>query len=286
MSRFEHIGQVPHCDQRVLHAPGECEYCDRHPDWQELRQLWGIAFTGHSNDTVTDGRPLLPCPAEKARGMESINSWGGNVAMTPELQKQLDEEQEKIRALFEDGEIFPKEKTEECPADPGKGSFESRRVTASGRPADPDYVDKYGSAPQPIDPVTGQHKDHWVLSETERSKGFIRPVRLSYKHVGVRPKYPTRPLTDEEKIQYAKWDYVAYEKYPEREDSNLVGRFWTQAQLNSGCGTITSMGQAIAETYARDPEFYGSTFCCGCSKYLPVGEQGEFEWLDGSKVGS
>ncbi|MEU7174649.1 MULTISPECIES: hypothetical protein [Micromonospora] len=39
---------MPHCDQAVLHAPGECTYCDAHPDWQELRQLWGIAFTGHT----------------------------------------------------------------------------------------------------------------------------------------------------------------------------------------------------------------------------------------------
>jgi hypothetical protein len=41
------IGQFPHCDQRVLHAPGECEYCDQRPDWQALREAWGIAFTGH-----------------------------------------------------------------------------------------------------------------------------------------------------------------------------------------------------------------------------------------------
>jgi hypothetical protein len=38
----------PHCDSRVLHAPGECEYCDQRKEWQELRQAWGIAFTGHT----------------------------------------------------------------------------------------------------------------------------------------------------------------------------------------------------------------------------------------------
>lgn len=41
------IEQYPHCDSRVLHAPGECEFCDTHPIWQELRRAWGIAFTGH-----------------------------------------------------------------------------------------------------------------------------------------------------------------------------------------------------------------------------------------------
>ena len=37
-------------------------------------------------------------------------------------------------------------------------------------------------APQPVDPSTGQHKDHWILSEAERAKGFVRPVRESYQH--------------------------------------------------------------------------------------------------------
>lgn len=63
----------PHCDQRVLHAPGECEYCDDRPDWQQLRHLWMINFTGHHEI----GKQ--PCPAEAARGMASINSWGGNI---------------------------------------------------------------------------------------------------------------------------------------------------------------------------------------------------------------
>jgi hypothetical protein len=46
------------------------------------------------------------------------------------------------------------------------------------------------------------------------------------------------------------------------------------------------MGQAIAETYARDPHFYGATFCVRCSKHRPVGEDGEFVWDDGTKVGT
>lgn len=52
---------------------------------------------------------------------------------------------------------------------------------------------------------------------------------------------------------------------------------------NKGCGTLTTMGQALAETYARDPKFYGATYCCECQKHLPVAE---FRWEDGSVVGS
>lgn len=135
----------------------------------------------------------------------------------------------------------------------------------------------------------GQHADHWVLCDEERAKGFVRPVRDRYRHVGIPgPAYALRDLTEEEKARHADRGYVKYETYPESE-APLVGRMWTQAQLDSigkGCGTTTTMPLAIAETYARDPYFYGSTFCCGCGTYLPVGDWGEFVWLDGSRVGT
>ncbi len=83
----------------------------------------------------------------------------------------------------------------------------------------------------------GQQKGYVVLSDEERAKGFVRPVRDSYIH----------------------------EK----------------------CATLTTMGQSIAETYARDPKFYGGTFCCGCGTHFPVGEDGDFIWSDGGeKVGT
>lgn len=80
-----------------------------------------------------------------------------------------------------------------------------------------------------------------VLSEEERKKGFVRPVRTDYVH----------------------------------------------AQSLGGCGGKTTMNIAIAETYARNPSFYGATYCVGCSKHRPVGENGEFLW-DGTneKVGT
>lgn len=56
------------------------------------------------------------------------------------------------------------------------------------------------------------------------------------------------------------------------------------------CGAVTTMSQAIAETYARDPSFYGGTYCCRCQMHRPVGEHGEFEWDEGivshDKVGT
>lgn len=44
-----------------------------------------------------------------------------------------------------------------------------------GSPVTPDHRD--------IDPATGQQKGYIVLSEEERAKGFVRPVRDSYVHL-------------------------------------------------------------------------------------------------------
>lgn len=61
-----------------------------------------------------------------------------------------------------------------------------------------------------------------------------------------------------------------------------------RSYIHSKCRVKTSMPLAIAETYARQPDYYGRTFCCGCGNYFPVGESGEFVWADGSgeKVGT
>lgn len=57
--------------------------------------------------------------------------------------------------------------------------------------------------------------------------------------------------------------------------------------VHDKCGTVTTMGRSLAETYARDPYFYTGTFCCHCKGHFPVGEDGEFTWADGSgKVGA
>jgi hypothetical protein len=45
------------------------------------------------------------------------------------------------------------------------------------------------------------------------------------------------------------------------------------------CGAVTTMGQALAETYARRPDFYGATYCVGCRMHRPVGAEGEFTWM-------
>jgi hypothetical protein len=88
---------------------------------------------------------------------------------------------------------------------------------------------------------TGQQRCYLVLSEAERSKGFTRPLRTTYRHLK--------------------------------------------------CGSVTSMALPIAETYARDPSFYGGTFCTTCATHdRLLGPEGHrnFAWLgaDGREDGS
>jgi hypothetical protein len=85
------IAQYPHCDQRVLHAPGECRYCDEHPDWQELRRTWNINFTGKKEPGKS------PCPAEASRTARTIHEWHGN--RPTEVEVDLTEPDRYVRIL-------------------------------------------------------------------------------------------------------------------------------------------------------------------------------------------
>lgn len=101
-----------------------------------------------------------------------------------------------------------------------------KTTLTDGSPVTPDHRE--------IDPVTGMQKGYVVLSAKERAKGFVRPVRNTYVHVG--------------------------------------------PPGGTGCGTVTLMGTALAETYARDPFFYSGTYCYQCKSHFPVGPNGEFVW--------
>lgn len=54
-----------------------------------------------------------------------------------------------------------------------------------------------------------------------------------------------------------------------------------RSYLHRKCGSVTTMGRSLAETYARDPNFYNGTFCCHCHEHFGL-EQ--FEWEDGEPM--
>lgn len=141
-------------------------------------------------------------------------------------------------------------------------------------PEDPELGRGVDGEPVPM------NKKYLVLSEEERAKGFVRPLRFSYRHVGIAgPVHPARDLTERERELYGRHGYIKFEPYPH--SSAATGRFWTQQQLDdvgNGCGSVTTMGAPLAETYARQPGFYGATYCCTCMKHRPVGADGEFVW--------
>lgn len=102
-----------------------------------------------------------------------------------------------------------------------------------------------------------QHETYLVLSPEELAKGFVRPVRNSYVH-----------------------QFML--------DGSPLPRVLITLKGVGGCGAVTTMGTTLAETYARDPYFYGATYCVGCKMHHPVGEHGEFYWdkTDEEKVGT
>lgn len=102
-------------------------------------------------------------------------------------------------------------------------------MSTTSDPSDPRLTHGPDTSPQP------QAEVYLVLSEEERAKGFVRPVRRSYRHRVTR----------------------------------------------NGCGAVTTMNQALAETYARNPHFYGATYCVRCGMHRPVGLNGEFTWMAG-----
>ena len=150
---------------------------------------------------------------------------------------------------------------------------------------------------------TGQNEIYLVLSEEERAKGFVRPVRDTYIHTGKKIQRDEEGRIVGEFIRIDESSYPADEYYTAEkgyggfirypEGHSLQGRYITTEEADAirlrkthfgGCGTKTKMGFALAETYARDPKFYGATFCMGCNKHLLVSE---FTW-DGTdeEVGS
>ncbi len=132
------------------------------------------------------------------------------------------------------------------------------------------------------DKPTEQNKAYLIDCEI---KEFVRPVRRTYIHRGIKITGEVKPLSPE-KIKEFEGEFVGYVACEMKEDK--IKRYLTQKQVDSiskgymgGCGHATTMAQGIAETYAKNPQFYGSTFCIFCCKHLKVEE---FVWEGSDEV--
>jgi len=114
----------------------------------------------------------------------------------------------------------------------------------------------------------------------------VRAKRCTVKGKAIDPaKAPPHAPTDEKLADGQNADH--YVLCPEDRAKGYVEPFRID-YIHEKCGGVTSMPRACAETYAVQPDYYGSTFCCHCHGYFPVGANGQFIWNDGSrqKVGT
>lgn len=75
----------------------------------------------------------------------------------------------------------------------------------------------------------------------------------------------------------------AYLVLSEAERAKGFVRTVRHSYIHNTCRGITQMSSPLAETYARDPGFYGATYCVHCARHAPVDE---FTWDGLHKVGS
>lgn len=68
---------APHCDSLILHAPGECKFCDVYPSWQQGRMQGRVNFTNHHDSDLAE------CPSTWRRDDETRDRWPGNRAVLP-----------------------------------------------------------------------------------------------------------------------------------------------------------------------------------------------------------
>ena len=90
------IQQYPHCDPQVLHEPKSCDYCDAHPDWQELRETWKINFTGKNEPGKSQ------CPSERNRPAYRIHQWAGDRPTNVEVEVEAPAPMDAIERLLDD----------------------------------------------------------------------------------------------------------------------------------------------------------------------------------------
>jgi hypothetical protein len=72
-----------------------------------------------------------------------------------------------------------------------------------------------------------------------------------------------------------------FEEADDEERAKKSVRPYHESYVHARCKVTTKMPRKLAETYAANPIFYGSTFCCGCRSSFPVGE---FTWSGTNNV--
>lgn len=114
-----------------------------------------------------------------------------------------------------------------------------------------------------------------------RPEPVSRPIPGNTAHLTTDPNDPRLTHGNDDKPVPQADVYLVLS---EEERAKGFVRPYRDAYKHATCGAVTTMGRALSETYARNPKFYGGTYCCTCRMHKPVSE---FTWTaDGEVVGS
>lgn len=140
---------------------------------------------------------------------------------------------------------------------------ESVRRTREEKEAIREIVSEDAAVRAPEEPESSWHKEQFEAGKLATTSGEA-------------PKHFGSPAPDPEvDARGMHKDYWVLSK-AEREKGFV--RPVRETYVHIKCQSVTRMNRALAETYAAQPGFYGSTYCSTCQKHYPVGASGEFFW--------
>lgn len=112
-----------------------------------------------------------------------------------------------------------------------------------------------------------------IVDDIIKASGAIPPVDRTQRTLT-----DGSPVTDDHRELRADGQQKGYIVLSDAERARGFVRSVRQSYVHLKCGRPTKMGLSLAETYARDPQFYSGTFCVHCGGHFPVGPSGEFVW--------
>jgi hypothetical protein len=246
-------------------------------------------------------RPALDQPTRYGNIAKAIRYAG----QADEATRKLDAEKARAdRADARLAEVLAQVRTElalcpscreEWPADDSTPPklCEAHRDKATTQSEDTDVVNAVTAAMREADRVfekvgggTRHHVRDCLLPVLNRGGWYLR--RLAAHPLPDRSKLCTTNGEPVGKVRSEQTNetgqHKGYVVLCEEERQKGFVRPFRDAYKHLPCGTVTTMGRALSETYARDPKFYNATFCVRCNAHYPLDQ---FVWtLDGQQVGS
>ena len=121
-----------------------------------------------------------------------------------------------------------------------------------------------------------------AIKESPAWKEFLEPLRDLLLKVQPPPVDRSKtmltngsPVTPDHRELRMDGQQKGYVVLTDEERARGWARPYRDTYTHSACGWDTAMGRKLAETYARDPKFYGATYCSHCRAHFPVSE---FVW--------